>query len=257
MLAVESSQVRFFDCNVHFGLPMRRPLAPVTRVKDLLAEMDRAGVQKALVWHIAQHDAGAHEGNRLLVDAIGSHPRLIGCWSALPSQTGESPPPNILFDQMREARIQALRIFPQAHRFLANRVSMGDLLKQMVARRVPLFVSLRRGVDWPDLYRLLAEFPELTCVICDHGSWGMDRLFRPLLDRYPNVYVDTSHYLLDGGVEALVERYGATRLLFGSGFPESYFGSMMMVLRHAQIPEKAKLDIASGNLERILAEAKL
>ena len=132
---------------------------------------------------------------------------------------------------------------------------MGDWLRSMVARRVPLLLSVRRGIDWRDIYALLAEFPDLVCVVCDHGSWGMDRMFRPLLERYPHVYVDTALYLLDGGIEALVADYGPGRLLFGSGFPESYMGGMMLALRHAQIAEEDKVAIAGGNLERILAEA--
>jgi hypothetical protein len=249
--------MRFFDCNVFLGLPMVRPLAPVDNVEVLLDEMDRAGVEKALVWHIAQHDGSAVVGNQLLADAIRFSPRLTGCWSLLPGHTRELPPPKIFFSQMREAGIRALRIFPKAHRFLPNAVTLGDLLEHMVARRIPLLLSLRRGIDWPEVYGLLSSYPELVCVICDHGVWGTDRLFRPLLERYPNVYVDTAQYLLDGGLEALVSDYGARRLLFGSGFPELYFGGMMMALRHARIPGEAKALIASENLERIIAEEEL
>ena len=249
--------MRFFDCNVFFGLPVKRPLAPVPTAEDLLAEMDRAGVERALVWHIAQHDASPQVGNRLLAEAIRPHPRLVGCWTVLPNQTREFPPPPLFFQHMREARIAALRVFPGSHRFLLNAVSMGDLLEEMVARRIPLLVSLRRGMEWRDIYALLAEFPDLVCVICDHGSWGSDRLFRPLLERYPHVYVDTAQYMLDGGLEALVSDYGATRVLFGSGFPESYFGGMMLALRHAGIPDEARAAIAGGNLERILKEVRL
>ncbi len=249
--------MEFFDCNVFFGLPAKRPLAPVSTVEELLATMDQAGVAKALVWHIAQHDAAPQLGNQQVAEAILPHPRLVGCWSVLPNQAREFPPPRVLFQRMREARIGALRVFPNAHRFLINAVSMGDLLTSMVTRRIPLFVSVKRGMEWRDVYALLADFPELVCVICDHGCWGMDRMFRPLLERYPNVYVDTSQYMLDGGIEALVADYGARRLLFGSGFPESYFGGMMMTLKHAEIPIEAKAAIAGGNLERLLEEADL
>ncbi len=249
--------MHFFDCNVFFGSPTKRLLSPVPTVEMLLAEMDRAGVERALVWHIAQHDASPQVGNQLLAEAIRSHPRLMGCWTVLPNQTREFPPPQVLFQQMKAARIAALRIFPNSHRFLANEVSLGEILEKMVARRIPLFVSLRRGMDWRDIYALLDEFPDLMCVICDHGCWGMDRLFRPLLERYPHAYIDTAQYLLDGGLEALVADYGASRVLFGSGFPESYFGGMMLALRHARIPDEAKAAIAGGNLERILQEGEL
>ena len=247
----------FFDCNAFFGLPMVRPLAPVPTAEDLLAEMDRAGVGRALAWHIAQHDASPQVGNRLLADAIGPHPRLVGCWTILPNQAREFPPLPVFLEQMRDARVRALRTFPNSHKFLANAVSMGDWLEAMVARRIPLFLSVRRGFEWRDVYDLLREFPNLVCVICDHGCWGQDRLFRPLLERYPNVYVDTAQYLLDGGIESLVADYGGRRLLYGSGFPESYMGGMMLALRHACIPDEAKAAIASGNLERILEEVVL
>jgi predicted TIM-barrel fold metal-dependent hydrolase len=246
--------MKFFDCNAFFGLPALRPLAPVATAEELLAEMDRAGVERALVWHIAQHDAAPRVGNQLLADAIAPHPRLMGCWTVLPNQAREFPAPAELFRQMKTARVVALRVFPNAHKFLLNAVTMGDLLESMAARRVPLFVSVRRGMERHDVYNLLAEFPDLVCVICDPGCWGEDRLFRPLLERYPNVYVDTAQYLLDGGIEALVADYGPQRILFGSGFPESYFGGMMMALKHAQISDEAKVLIAHCNLERIIGE---
>lgn len=246
--------MKFFDCNVFFGLPEIRPLAPIATAEALLAEMDRAGVARALVWHIAQHDSAPRVGNQLLANAIAPHPRLVGCWTILPNQAHEFPPPNQLFRQMRAARVAALRAFPDSHKFLLNSVSMGELLEAMIKQRVPLFVSVKRGMSWRDVYTLLAEFPDLVCVICDHGCWGEDRLFRPLLERYANVYVDTAQYLLDGGLEALVADYGPQRVLFGSGFPESYFGGMMMALKHAQIPDEAKALIASGNLERLIGE---
>jgi predicted TIM-barrel fold metal-dependent hydrolase len=247
----------FFDCNVFIGLPDRRPVVPVRTVAELLAAMDRAGVDEALVWHIAQHDATPHVGNRLLTEAIQSQPRLWGCWSMLPNQAREFPAPAQLFRKMEAARVKAIRVFPSDHKFLINEVTMGDLLAAMVTQRVPLFVSVKRGMEWRDLYALLAEFPDLVCVICDHGCWGEDRRFRPLLERYPNVYVDTSQYLLDGGIEGLVADYGARRILFGSGFPESYFGGMMMALKHAEIPLAAKEAIAHGNLSRILEEVRV
>ncbi len=249
--------MEFFDCNVFIGLPDRRPVAPVRTVDGLLEAMDRAGVGKALVWHIAQHDATPHVGNPLLTEAIQSQPRLWGCWSMLPNQAREFPPPSQLFKEMKEGRVKAIRVFPTDHKFLINGVTMGPLLEAMVSRRVPLVVSVRRGTTWRDLYALLAEFPELVCVICDHGCWGEDRRFRPLLERYPHVYMDISQYLLDGGIEALVADYGARRILFGSGFPESYFGGMMMALKHAEIPLAAKDAIAHGNLMRILEEVRV
>jgi predicted TIM-barrel fold metal-dependent hydrolase len=104
---------------------------------------------------------------------------------------------------------------------------------------------------------LLREVPDLVCIVSDHGCWGADRWFRPLLDHYKDVYVDLSDYLLDGGIESLVADYGASRLLYGSGFPMQYPGGMMMAIRHAEISLRDRQAIASGNLDRLLKEVRL
>lgn len=201
--------------------------------------------------------SGTGTRNRLLTEAIAGHPRLIGCWTILPTYGLEYIAPETMFAEMKAAGIMALRAFPNTHKYLLNALSMGEMLNAMVEHHVPLFLSVKRGVAWRDVTQLMAEFPELVCVVCDHGRWGEDRMFRPLLERYPNFYVDTAQYLLDGGIEALVTDFGARRLIFGSGFPDSYIGGMMMAIKHAKIPQAAKQAIAHGNLVRILSEVVL
>ena len=248
--------MQFFDCNVYFGLPAVRPLAAVADAAALAAEMQRCGVERALAWHIIQHDAAPRAGNALLADEIAPFPQLAACWAIQPNQAHEFPPPDEFLSQMQSARARAVRIFPNPQKFLLNAVSMGGWLEVLADRKMPVLLSVRYGADWRDIYDLLRDFPSLVCVICDHGCWGEDRLFRPLVEKYPNVYVDTAQYLLDGGIEAFVRDYGPSRMLFGSGFPDAYFGGMMLAIRHAQISDEAKDAIACGNLERILSEAQ-
>jgi hypothetical protein len=64
--------------------------------------------------------------------------------------------------------------------------------------------------------------------------------------------VDISRYELDAGIERLVAKYGAGRLLFGSGYPYSTMGGALTMLAHVPISDSARADIASGNLERLL-----
>lgn len=249
--------MNFFDCNAFLGRPARQGIfPPLSTAEEFLAEMDFCGVDQALIWHIAQQDVSPQAGNALIASAIHDHPRLSGCWTILPNQAHEFLPFEAFLETMRLSRITALRTFPIDHHFMLNAVAMRSWLDPMTARRVPLFLSVERGANWDIVYHILSEFPHLVCVICDHGCWGEDRRFRPLLEQYPNVYVDTSNYLLDGGIEAFVADYGPERLLFGSGFPELHFGGMMLAIKHARISEEAKISIAGKNLERILAEVQ-
>ena len=249
--------MKFFDCNAFIGRPARGEIyPPALTAEAILVEMNFCGVERGLVWHIAQFDAAPQLGNDLLTQAITHQPRLAGCWTVLPNQAREFPPFEVFLATMHKANVSAIRAFPLDHHFLLNRVAMGSWLEPMVAHHVPLFLSVARGASWEIAYAVLSEFPDLVVVICDHGCWGEDRRFRPLIERYPNVYVDTSQYLLDGGIEAFVQDYGAERMLYGSGFPASHFGGMMLAIRHAKISEEAKAAIASGNLERLLREVR-
>ena len=257
--------MEFFDCNCYFGFPAKPGKNPTVcrSVDDLGSELKRAGIGRALVWHVAQRDTSPQRGNELLAEAIRDRSNLLGCWTMLPGQTGEMPVDG-LAEQMKANRIVALRAFPAAHRYLLNELTMGPLLTEMVTRRIPLLYSAgssQPGIGqrqaWEDLYKVLDAYPELTVIITDHGSWGSDRYFRPLLENCHSVYVDTTLYFQDGGIEDFVSMYGPGRMVYGSGLPEHYPGGMMLAIRHAQIPDEAKHAIASGNLTRIIEEVQL
>ncbi|NLW51360.1 MAG: amidohydrolase family protein [Candidatus Brocadiaceae bacterium] len=249
--------MRFFDCNCFIGRPLIAMLKPAPAAGDLLSEMDRAGIEKALVWHVVQRDCAVPTGNALLAREIAGHrDRLTGCWAVLPPQTGELPPPEEFCDRMAEAGVRALRAFPDRHHYLLRRESCGPLLDVLVERRIPLFLEARGPGQWQAIYDLMRDFPDLVCVLADMHVWGTDRWFRPLVENYGHVYVEMSEYILDGGVDAFVESYGADRMLFGTGFPKMEHGGVMFMLKHADIADEQKQAIAAGNLERILSEAR-
>lgn len=258
----------FFDANCQMG---RRPAGGcrlAATAADLIRIMDDYGLERALVWHDAQLEGAPDLGNRMIVEQIRSNgdgefrtgrPRLLGSWTILPPQTREIPAPDAFFKQMKQYGIVALRAFPLKHRYLLNRVTFGSFLDEISDRRIPLFLSLTQGTgDWPVIYGLLQEYPDLTCIIADTGVWGTDRQFRPLLEAYPHVYLETSMLAMnDQVIEDLVETYGPDRLLFGSGFPVREPLSAMLQLRHAAVDEQDRQMIASGNLTRLIGEVVL
>ena len=113
-------------------------------------------------------------------------------------------------------------------------------------------------ISWQYIYDFLSEFPDITCILCDTGVWGTDRYFRPLLENYKNVYLDSSLLSIgDGVIEDVVLKYGSKRIVFGSGFPKRCPESAMLQLIHADITDDRKKDIACGNLERLMKEVLL
>jgi len=249
----------FFDCNTFIGSAEKGTWKPARDRAGMLAAMDDAGIDKALVWHVGQQDWSIPEGNTLLSKEIAGEQRLWGCWTLLPPQTGEIPAAPELFKRMKQERIRAVRIFPSHHRFVPGRTALGSLLDGLIKRRIPLLLSMERGaMEYAVVDALLAEFPRLGCVLCDVGIWGVDRFIRPLLEEFPGVRVETSYLALhDGVLSSLVKAYGAGRFLFGTGFPDRLAASAMLPLLHAEISDQDKTLIAGANLERIIGEVRL
>jgi len=246
----------FYDANVVVGRPRIQTLfAPVATPADLRSYLTTTGLAGALVWHWAQNDGHPEVGNALLEPFRGGAADVALCWGILPPGTDEQAG---LLERMRAARAGAVRLFPQSHRYLLKRLVWGRLLDELSERRVPVLLSLEVACSYEQAYELLADYPRLTCVLCDTGTWSMDRYTYPLLEHCPNLCLSTDMLsITDGGVEGVVRRFGPGRLVFGTGFPRRYAEAAMLQLAHADIPEADRAAIASGNLQRLLRENAL
>lgn len=253
--------MKLFDCNACFGTSMLRPLRYAEKKEELLAEMDYYGIAEAIVYHARQKDDSPVLGNDILIRTIKDAPRLHGVFAILPLQTGELGSLDEILSRMRENGIRAFRAFPSEHKYLMTKTSLSSLYELMCDRKIPLFISINEscgGISgWYLIEKILSDAPELTLIVTEHGSWGQDRYFRPLVEKYENLYLDTSRYELDGGIRDFCRKYGADRLLFGTGFPNWNPGGPILTLLHADISSKEREAIASGNLERILGRVRL
>ena len=251
------NRVSVFDCNVYIGLPLHRQIRPIWSTDELLTCMRKDGVARALVWHVAQYEYSASAGNDMLAREIDGREELVSCWAILPDAASESLAPLELPERMKASRIGALRSFPSAHGFRLDEAHCGGILRAMAERRIPLFLSMRKGSDYATAQSVLEAYPDLVCVLCDHSEWAIDREVVTLLDRYSNLHVDTTFCGMHGMIETLCERFGAHRILFGSGFPETSFAAMVREIEQAGLCETDRAAVAGGNLTRLLEGAML
>lgn len=253
--------MELFDCYAFFGRSMIPSLKRVDEAADLIAEMDCWGISDALVFHVAIQDECPTVGNELVVKEIAKYNRLHGTWAILPHQTGELGTPEEFIAQMKKYGICALWTFPAEHKYLLTATTFGPLFELMIQRKIPLFLSVLESSGglsgWMLVEHLLHEFPRLSLVVTEHGWWGQDRYCRPLLEKYENLYIDTSRYELDGGIADLCHKYGPHRFLFGTLFSKYYMGGPVLTLLHADITEEERRVIAGDNLRRLLKEEKL
>lgn len=241
----------FFDAVCRVG---DTPERPCPGIAELLAGMDRCGVDRALVQHNALGAMGAENTNAALVKMLKEEDpdhRLECVWSLLPAQCGELPPPEKFFDEMKENNVRALTMDPFSHRYIPCRLTLGKYLDLAVKRKVPVVLGCFAG-KWNELYAFLREFPDLVCIVHGGDKWGRDRMFRPLLEAYPGVRVELSGYWVPEGIADLAKIYGAERLLYASGFPRFNHGAAMLQVRHSGLDGHDVSLIAGKNLENML-----
>ena len=148
-----------------------------------------------------------------------------------------------------------LRAYPERNRFQLNGVVMGELLGEMAAARIPLYLSPSEG--WQGIYDVLKEFPSLTVILHNYGLWSHARLTFPLFRAYRNFYMETGDMQTAGEIKEICGKFGSERLLFGSEFPSNGIGGPLAALLGAGIDRGHLENIAYKNAERLLAEVTL
>jgi predicted TIM-barrel fold metal-dependent hydrolase len=255
--------LEFFDCNACYGMDASADVYGAAHtLKALQQEMARAGVGKAIVHRVEQWSGSPLVGNDLLADDLRGAggellPNFYGTWGIVPTHTHELPEPSEMAGLMKQNRIIGWRLYPGRSRFLLKGFALREWLELALARKIPVFISTAHGAELSQVADLMEEFPRLIAVLTYANEWPSDRLLRPFVATFPNLYLDTTFLMTDGGLESFVQEYGSSRLVYGSGFPRAYFGAGMLMVRHAQIPEEDRAAIASGNLERIVREVAL
>lgn len=251
-------EIMFFDANCRIGR-FYNGGPSAENVPALLREMDHYGVDKALVRFNNLAMSGVNVANRAIAGFMeeDTGKRLTGVWCILPSQCDEIPEPDEFFRQMKANRIGAITLLPFDHRYVPCRMTLGKMMDAAAERRIPVLLN-GFAAKWPELYRFMEDFPRNVFIYQEScGKWGSDRIIRPLLENYEHFYFETAGYWVPEGIRDLAEKYGAERILFGSGFPRYNQGNGMLQLRHSGLPLTSVELIAGKNLERILKGAEL
>lgn len=250
------AQIKLFDSNCMLGNRISPADAQYPRAEDLLAEMRTRGIDKALVYHSYARENWIDRGNRLLTEETEKHPELFPCWTVMPHYSGECPKPSDLIRAMAVQNVRAVRIFPVHHRLKLYPWHWGELLEVLAACRIPLLIDFSnlnwsQEIDWEGVRNLCAGFPELPVLLLRQGQ-AADRILYFLLEKHHNLYIETSYYQVNNGLQALVGNFGADRLIFGTGAPVYDPGCPIFCLLNSGLGEREVRKIACTNLESLL-----
>ena len=242
----------FFDCNCVVGRRGRMYPGSFFSREDLVTAMAHYGIGKALVYHSLAREYNPQTGNSAILEDTGKEPSLYPAWVVLPHHTGEFPELEQLVERMKSANVRSVRMFPAE---MEQQVSLaewncGALLSAMEAHRVPLMLPLDQ-MDWNSLHDMLCHHPGLNVVLTD-VDYRVDRNLYALFEKFAHLFIETIGYKVHRGIEEICRRFGAERLVFGSGMPLYSGGAAVSMINYARLSDREKQMIAHGNLERLL-----
>jgi hypothetical protein len=234
-------QIEFFDANCRIARDNNAPANAPTDVEILLAEMDRIGIAGAL----------AHASLSWLSTTPSRSSRLHFSCVLAPGEAAS--------DALGWGA-EAVRLLPNRYRYRFTLSDCGSLLSALQNARIPVFVDYESGhwtqppANYDHIGEVCAAYPELPVVLCGAGI-GEDKYLYGLFEKFSNFRIELSYYQVEGGIEAVCSRFGAARLLFGTGLPDFSPGSAMSYVSYARITERERRLIAADNLRALLPGA--
>jgi predicted TIM-barrel fold metal-dependent hydrolase len=202
-------------------------LTPQTRlfgtVEDLIASMDRNGVDRSVVI-----GAGHAAGNEWLLDRVRDSRRLlpVATLPDLPAEAGEGRWHDS-WDALARAGARGFKIHPNMDGLPAGHPAYRALFE--VAQAHGRFVILHTGCFAAAVYRhhepadaaaftaLFESYPNVRVCLAHMNRDQPERAWE-LLARFPQLYTDTS-WQPTATIRRALERVGAGRLLLGSDWP--------------------------------------
>lgn len=264
---VKKNRGKYVDIDPCFAILYSRKEAKLATADELIASMDRDGVDISVILNIgwATHEMCV-ETNDYILESIARYPnRLIGFCAVQPRSIeaavdeiercvrggvrgiGELRPDVQLLDFNDEELMNPLVEVVRQHKLI-----LLTHASEPAGHQYP-----GKGGVTPDiLYPFIERFPDLT-IVCAH--WGGGLPFYALMPEVKkamgNVFFDTaaSPFLYSPQIYNQVSQIiGGDRILFGSDYPLMTQGRVLEEIYSLDMPRETKYLILGGNAQRLL-----
>jgi len=225
---------------------------PVRQPEELLAVMDRIGVEAVCVSHLLSLNGDYHLGNDLVADAVRRFPgRFLGYAVANPNR-----PEEIQAELDRCCHDLAMRAI-KVHADFQGYPIDGEGYRRMYeySQANGGLPVLGHGLSAAATARLAADYPSVPFIVAHSGGGYQGRFLDDIIGlaiRADNVYLDLcSSLAYFGALEVLVRQVGAEKLLFGSDLSYQQMTHAIGRILFARISDADKELILGLNAARL------
>ncbi|MEU4498272.1 amidohydrolase family protein [Streptomyces sp. NPDC023998] len=203
----------------------------------LVGELDRLRIDTACVVHTHALYGDPRDGNAALKEADGARLRPVPVLIPGPLGTAESDAPLV-------------RLCPAEHSWSLTGAHALALAAALAKARTTVLLGWE-STTAAEIHRLASALPTLRIVLTGTGYRSMRELAE-LMDQHVELSVDTSTLAGHLQVEWFAGRYGARRVLFGTGAPVTDDAGPRYQLDTLELPDADTALIAGGNALRLL-----
>jgi predicted TIM-barrel fold metal-dependent hydrolase len=242
---------RWIDAHTHTGF--NDPDGVTGSVDDLLAGMDRAGIDRAIVFTTAEPEGYPPANDRVLAE-VAAHRDRLTAFARIDPNAGDPLPEA---RRCLAAGARGFKLHPRSDDFVLSHPSVAALVALAEEARVPVLVHAGRGIPalGEDLVLLARRHPGASLILAHAGISDLG-LVAPAANELRNLYFDTSWWLVSD-LLALYELVDPSRILFASDMPygSGRFAALAFLRCAAEVglAPDALAAIAGANVERVLA----
>jgi hypothetical protein len=246
--------MEFFDCNYWVDSTLREE--DKTRLKE-------AGITKAIITNISSLKYDSIAGNSEL-SGFGKEEGIFFCFVLVPEIYFLLDFKGYIAGAIKSG-VRLFRFFPRSHLFNINDLYMEKILGFLSERHIPVMLDLKqfdltanKNFAFADLEKVMAKNPGMPVILeASLKQCMFNRIYFPLLDRYENLYIETSDLLLMDQIENMVEKFGPKRFVFGTGYPTKEARSSSERILDSQMDDFSKRCISFDNLDQILRRIEI
>lgn len=266
----EKIAARAVESTDHFYNTHAHGLGTVT---DLLTVGETAGCDGYVIQSVASTPHHVESINRFIATAIseaeaqGHRGKLTGLGTLHP----DHPDLRGAVEDIVSHGLHGVKLHPDMQKFHIDDEKAYPIYALCAEYHLPILMHMgdpRFDYSHPDrLYRVMTDFPTLVVVGAHMGGWANWDYACDRLSDFENLYVDTSSSMAtavkDYGIEphvtsltlahtaALIRRWGAEKVLFGTDYPMWSQKDDLEVFFEMGLTEEENRRILAGNAKRV------
>lgn len=250
----------------YFKLLSESPVNKFATAEDIVQELERSGVDKAVVFGFAFTDMGLCKYvNDYVIESVNKYPdKLIGYISIMP----KSKELEKEIDRCMDNGLCGIgELFPYGQGFdISDPYSVKNLANLSIERNLPVIIHTNEPVghyyagktDTTPMKacEFAADFPELKIVF---AHWGGGLLFYELMPEIrkqnKNVYYDTAAtpFLYDKKIYKVAKEIGVLdKILFGSDYPLIPMKQYIKEIESSGLNPQEQAKVIGENAEKLL-----